>query len=183
MPPTVVRQIETIVQLVRNGDPHGLIAVDGWDGSGKSTLARALAEADSRQYIELDTCLDRGQGGYLDHIRYAELGQRLVERDAPKIIEGVFVREVLARLGHAPAMWIYVKLLSRVDTWHPERWFEFESASEAIADHRQTLALFSRASRRPQLVDGLEEELIEYHFKWRPHEASDVIFERVESDA
>jgi hypothetical protein len=94
-----------------------------------------------------------------------------------KVVEGVCVREVLARLGHAPAVWIYAKLLSSVDIWHPGRWFEFESAGQA------TLALFAEARAQAQPIDGLEEELIEYHFKWRPHEVSHLIFERVESDA
>jgi len=179
----VVRTIEKVLQFVRNCDPHGLIAIDGWDGSGKSTLARALTEAAARQHIELDTYLDRREGGYLDHLRYADLRQRLVEPDPPKVVEGVCVREVLARLGLAPAVCIYVKLLSSFATWHPDRVFEFESAGEAIAHYRRTLALYAQATGRPQPVQGLEEELIEYHFMWRPHEVSHLIFERLESDS
>lgn len=181
--PKIVRDLETTVKFVGGVDPNGLIAVDGWDGSGKSTLARTIADAASRQYVELDAFLERHRGGYSDHIRYTDLGRQLVDLGTSKVVEGVCVREVLARLGHAPALWIYVKLLSSADTWHPGRWFEFESATEAIAHRQQTLARFSRSSRGPQRVGHLEEELIEYHFKWRPHEASHVIFERIESDA
>ncbi|MGE0592689.1 MAG: shikimate kinase [Vicinamibacterales bacterium] len=178
-----MRDLDTVVRLVRDTEPHGLIAVDGWDGSGKSTLASALAQAVSCEYVEVDKFLERNQGGYLDRIRYPELGARLGELTELVVVEGVCLREVLARLGHAPAMSIYVKVLSSVGTWHPGRWCEFESAGEAIANHRQTLSLFARATAQPQPIDGLEEELIEYHFKWRPHEVSQLILERVESDA
>jgi energy-coupling factor transporter ATP-binding protein EcfA2 len=78
--PTVVRDLDTIVRYVRDAEPHGLIAVDGWDGSGKSTLANALARAVSREYVEVDKCLQRNQGGYLERIRYTDLGSRLASR-------------------------------------------------------------------------------------------------------
>lgn len=181
----VFRDVTALLAAVRRlaVGRTGVISIDGWDGSGKSSLARDVAAAIHCRYIDLDTYLHANSGGYVEHLRYDELGAHVTAIDSDVcVVEGVCVLDILQRIRVTPTLKIYVKLISAQETWPPDRWLDFGSADEAIADHRATMRLISLASRRAAEApwDHLEEELITYHHAWHPHETADVYFERIE---
>lgn len=79
------------------------IAIDGFDHSGKSTLARFLAWQLGMPVIELDFVLIQGSVPPTHDIL---LVKRLVKfrlsKNRPVIVEGVFVLDVLEKLGLDP---------------------------------------------------------------------------------
>lgn len=90
--------------------PTGLFAIDGYPAAGKSTLAKEIAGLLHIPLIHLDDFLVRGEGGFIEFIKYSELSAALNAR--PVIVEGVCLLAVAKRLGMAPDVHIYVEDLS-----------------------------------------------------------------------
>ena len=172
--------------------PEGsLITVDGLDGSGKSHLARKLAEELKAEHVEIDRFLNQKQGGFLDQIRYDELGDALQQSHAGSsaVVEGCCTQEVMKRAGRVPDLKIYVKKIdvAQVDGQRIERWTdgnfltEYGNPQDALAGEEEALreyqTLFSEEQGQADLP-CLQKELIQYHFQYRPHETADLIFAR-----
>jgi len=168
-----------------------LIAVDGMDGSGKSHLARKLAEKLGAEHVEIDRFLNQKHGGFLDEIRYDELGNALqqVHAGCSTVVEGCCIQEVMNQLERVPELKIYVKKVEveQVDGQRIERWTngnflsKYDNAQDAIAGEEEELReyqeIFSEKQDQADLP-CLQKELFNYHFQYRPHETADLIFAR-----
>jgi uridine kinase len=89
------------------------IAVDGVDHSGKSTMARYLSWQLGMPVIETDLFLAESKDG-LPTYRWEMLAQVVSSRhqlDRPVIVEGIFVRSILEKLGTSPDFSIYVECI------------------------------------------------------------------------
>ena len=88
-----------------------LFAIDGRDGSGKSTLARFLAWQMDMPAIETDLYLVSNQAGAPKY-EYKDLSRCIDFRlslDRPVIVEGIFLLEVLKRIGFEPNYLVYTE--------------------------------------------------------------------------
>lgn len=88
-----------------------LFAIDGRDGSGKSTLARFLAWQMGMPAIETDLFAVPGQQWpiiYRDDDLRRLIKVRL-DNDLPVIVEGIFLLQVLKRIGFEPNYLVYAK--------------------------------------------------------------------------
>ena len=165
-----------------------LVTIDGIDGAGKSPTASWLAGALGFQWIELDKFLNEGKPGYVDYIRYADLRQRIFDarsQSTPVIVEGVCVLEVLDRIEEKPDLTIYIKRPSADGFWRDFEYFDFsvgKGAEEIIAE------LKTRSQRLAEFLSGADttgqnshatllHEIIRYHYRYRPHETADYVFE------
>ena len=168
-----------------------LITVDGMDGSGKTYLAKALADKLRYRHVEIDRFLNKKQGGFLDQIRYHELGDALQQADAGSstVVEGCCIQEVMKRVGRVPELKIYVKEVDvkQMDGERTERWtngnflIEYDNAQDAIAGEEEGLSEFQTLILEEQGqadLPCLQKELIHYHFQRLPHKTADLIFAR-----
>ncbi len=161
---------EVIAELRASGALR--IAIDGDHGAGKSTLAKALAFALQFQYIELDSYLERNQRAYVDYIDYGSLAVALKTTQS-FVIEGVCLLEVLERVNFRPQANIYLKRM-RYGIWADEERFDiFEPLDEVLVKAREMASLFSST---PVVCLGLDEEVIRYHARFRPHHSADITF-------
>lgn len=164
-----------------------LITIDGMSGSGKTYLAQALADKLRYRHVEIDRFLNQKQGGFLDQIRYDELGSALqqVHAGSSTVVEGCCIQEVMKRVGRVPELKIYVK---QVDGERTEQWTKgnfltkYDNAQDAIAGEEEGLqeyhALFPEQQGQADTLPCLEKELIHYHIQYRPHKTADLIFAR-----
>jgi uridine kinase len=149
-----------------------IVSIDGVDGVGKTTLACKIAEEMSLPYIEIDTFVQEQQGGYIDHIDYDRLSEVIKQAKITNqviILEGVCVQQVLKKLGLNSYAKIYVKVINNYPFWMDRiRLFPPDkSADEMIAE---------RKAKGFSL--GHVEDIIRYHYTFKPHENADYIFER-----
>lgn len=80
----------------------GVIALEGIDGAGKSTLARTIADEFAASWFELDAYIAtrRGLENYSASICYQNLIDHISQDSSElKIIEGIFLSEVLSNAG------------------------------------------------------------------------------------
>lgn len=165
----------------------GTIAIDGTDGVGKTTLAGALQAAVGGTVVSLDDFVSEKRGGYLPHLRTAELKAALETSSHPCIVEGVCVLAAMARVSHEAQVLIYVKRLTSYGYWHDEDTCDpAEPVEELIARLARDVAALGRfdaeasgetvpEDERPALTP-LREEIIRYHALYRPSRRAEIIF-------
>lgn len=152
---------------VQSSSPHGLVAVDGFSGSGKTTFAKRLAALLTWEVIHLDCFLNPQKGGFIQHLRYEDLGPKLLVR--PMIVEGVMMLDVLQRLNIASDVFIYVKRIGRLHgSWQDE-----DECYRPVPDSMSNVGV----AKSP-----LTKELISYHANCRPDCRAHYIFRRVEDE-
>jgi len=169
-----------------------LITIDGKDGSGKSRLASSLAKTLSGIHIEVDQYWNENESGYIEHIRYGELVKDLENSrwDYPiVIIEGICLLDIIARIGVKQYVSIYVKRVRPNGLW-ADGLLHFDpnrTADQLIADRKdqrlEWATLEDLGVNKDKLSrEGLDEEIIRYHYRRLPHETSDFVYERYEMD-
>jgi hypothetical protein len=105
MPAEQVSHLTELGRRIRSRQ-FGLLAIDGPPGSGKTYAAQYLANELQIPCIHVDDFLIEHEGGYVDYIRYDDLEESLA--DAPAIIEGVCLLEILQRVDASADLFIYV---------------------------------------------------------------------------
>lgn len=150
----------------------GIISIDGVDGVGKSTLACKIAEELSLPHIEIDTFVQDQQGGYIEYMNYDRLSERIRQSvivNQVIIVEGICVQEVLKKLSINSNAKVYVKKIDNKRFWMDQmRFFPPDKSVEAMIAERKT--------KRFSL--GHVEDIIRYHYAFKPHENADYLFER-----
>ena len=151
---------------------RGIVSIDGVDGVGKSRLAYKITKELSLPHIGIDTFVQEQQGGYINHIDYVRLSERIREDLIAYrlvILEGICMEQVLKKICLNSYVRIYVKVIDSYGFWMDKiRFFPPEkSADEVIAE---------RKAKGFSL--GHMEEIIRYHYICKPHENADYIFER-----
>lgn len=149
-----------------------IISIDGVDGVGKSTLACKIAEELNVPHIEIDAFVQAEQEGYIKYIDYDRLGERIVQdliSNQMIIVEGICVQQVLEKLSLTPYASVYVKVIDSYGFWMDQiRLFPPDRSVGEMIDERKAKC-FSL---------GHVEEIIRYHYTFKPHENADCIFER-----
>jgi hypothetical protein len=137
-----------------------VVVFDGAPGAGKTTLMKDIARCFHLcAHIDVDDFLDRGQGTFIDAIRFDEL--RMTISDA--LADGQFVlvasacaRAVINRLGVPNAVFVYVK---RDDE---------SNSSESLAEEYGEIE-----SERP-----FNREIEEYHRDYQPYRTANFRYIR-----
>jgi len=152
-----------------------IISIYGNDGVGKSTLACKISQELSLPWLESDTFVQEQKGGYIDYIDYDRLKKSIKEyiiRGHVIILEGICIQQVLKRLSLHSITKIYVKVinitgnhclwLDEIHLFPPDK-----SVNEILAERRAK-----------SYSSGHVEDIIRYHYTFKPHENPDYIFER-----
>lgn len=158
--------VHCILDSVQEAD---FICIDGFPGSGKSTSGKLLAELLDATYIEMDDFLEKCDGGeftnYANKIKINDLSEVVNSLEGKVIIGGCSLRAILKMLKfEKKTFFIYIKKVNAmVGTWPEGDFFE---------DYINGNGSFS----------PLDKSEYEYMKNYKPHEISDVIFERLSSD-
>ena len=172
--------VEELTPLVAANNSF-LIGIDGRNGIGKTHLAGCLASALKCRHIELDEeCLDKNNDAYAPCIRCEQL-RNLIEASAqPVIVDGVCLLDVAERCDIHLDAHIYVKRISVAGLWHDEKICLAQELPDVLI--RDDMRIREIAAKRlglepPTTPDPLLEEIVRYHYNYRPVEAADYIFE------
>jgi hypothetical protein len=168
---------EVVLRLTQilSANKSALVSIDGLAGAGKTTLAAKLARHIDGTVVSLDQYLVPQQGSYLPYLRYDEL-QRDLEAarsngSAVVVIEGLYVRAVIARLGAVADISIYVRLVDEYGSWVDEFYFSEDN------DLQEMLDTFARFERLPGIGDK-DREAARYHIEEKPISNADFVYDR-----
>ena len=146
---------------------ESIISIDGVDGVGKSTLSCKIAEELCLPNIEIDNFVQEQQGGYIKYIDYDRLHDRISNQTI--IVEGGCVQQILNNMSLTSDVSVYVKVIDVYGFWmHRMRLFPSDKSADEVINER-------KAKGFPL---GHEEDIIRYHYTFKPHENADYIFER-----
>jgi len=167
-----------------------LIVVDGVDGSGKSTLAGKIAKDLSCLHINLDDYLEKKRGSFVKYIKYNLLKNEIDGANISIIIEGVCVLAVLRNLNINSDFLIYIKRMSNYGLWLDEDLCDVDEDIDDFIENQNLEHLkFCEANATIEgkefdpkncNIPKLTEEIIRYHFEFRPQEIADIIFKRID---
>lgn len=135
------------------------ICIDGFCGSGKSCLASALSIRPSRCVVRIDNFARErcGESKFSDLVDLEKLNRAIDCVPRGSIVEGVLVRQLLAKKHFDAMTTIYVKRISGSSgIWHDAP--DLQSPS----DH------------------WLHGEILDYHANFEPHMRADIVYLRVE---
>lgn len=157
---------DCILNFVQDAD---FICIEGFPGSGKSTSGKSLAKLLDATYIEMDDFLEnvdeREFTNYASKIKINELSELVCSLEGKVVIGGCSLRAILKMLKlERKVFYIYIKKVNAmVGNW-PEGYF-FEDYINGNRD-----------------FSPLDKSEYEYMKNYKPHEVSDLIFERLSSD-
>jgi hypothetical protein len=134
--------------------------------SGKTYLSNEIRASLGCQVIHTDDFVAPGDESlpYVDRLNYEQL-RSFLENENPSIIllDGICLRQILARIHITPALFIYVKRIAPNGIWHDGFHLESYEANEQ------------------SITEEPEQSDLRYHAIEHPHERADVIFHRPES--
>lgn len=174
-PVTEFSTVDALADFVRTRGAYR-IGIDGVDGVGKTPLATELKEKLDYPLISLDDYLDRNKGGFIEYLSYSRLAQDL-SNHSHVVIEGDCLLQVLARVAAEIDLLVYVKRLQH-GVWLDERECEINGDLEAfIAKEKELIERIAGTSGESQVLE-LSEEIIRYHYAYRPHSKAHVTYVR-----
>lgn len=174
--------------VLRAAQPR-LVGIDGMDGSGKSSLASLLSKQLGWLHINLDDYLEKNMGRYVECVHYDEVRNILKKAEESIIIEGVCLLAVLERLERSLDLLIYVKRVAHYGRWYDEEDCAVsEDIDEFVKRKKEELQKFAEMESHIEgkeppgevTFPGLAEEIIRYHYKHRPQERADIIYNRID---
>jgi len=176
----LTKYIKSIMSVIQSG----IISVDGKDGSGKTYVSDYLSKTLHLLHLELDKFIKEKKDQYVDFIDYEKLVLAIKETPIGKdiiVIDGVCVLSVLQRLDIKPKCTIYVKRTNNTGYWYDENYFNLDSTPEKIIknDDEETKKFLELMNTEyiPNKNETIFHEIIKYHFDYKPHIKSDIIFE------
>jgi uridine kinase len=181
-----ISEIVTILKETR----IRLIGIDGIDGVGKSMLATKLSQELGYTHLNIDDYIDKNHGQYVNHVHYDAIRRQLNdEKKNPIIIEGVCLLAVFEKLQRDLDMLIYIKKVSEYGSWRDKDDCDItEGIDEFMTKKKETLQKFVEAEAHIEGKDvsndaifpELAEEIIRYHYGYRPHDKADIIYKRID---
>ncbi|HAS55318.1 MAG: hypothetical protein A2X56_11325 [Nitrospirae bacterium GWC2_57_13] len=177
-----------VLTVLRREGPRW-VGIDGVDGSGKSSLAALLSRELGWPHINLDDYVEQNMGQFVEHLHYDDVRDILNKANEPIIIEGVCLLAVLERLEQRLDLLIYVKKVASYGMWYDEDDCAVSGdIDDFMNEKREKLQKFVEMealmnSEEPQTdveFPKLAEEIIRYHYKYRPHEKADIVYIRVD---
>ncbi len=170
--------ISKLAAFIRNKN-YCRIGIDGTNDAGKSTMAEKLSKILGLMHLNLDNFLIKESGGYLGYLKYDEIKQQASETKH-FVIEGVCLLNVLEKIDTSIDCLIYVKRM-RHNLWADERECEItEEIEDFISNEKKLMGLFQQTEDVPDSL-GLAEEIIRYHYKFKPHKKADLFYMREDS--
>ncbi len=164
-----------LAAFIRNNS-YCRIGVDGTNDAGKSTMAGNLSKILGLRHLNLDEFLIKESGGYLDYLKYDEIKLQTSETKC-FVVEGVCLLNVLEKIDTSIDCLIYVKRM-RHNLWADERECEItEEIEDFISNEKELMSLFQQTGNVPDSL-GLAEEIIRYHYKFKPHKKADLFYIR-----
>ena len=172
-----------------------IVSIDGEDGSGKSTLAEEISSIANGFHLNLDNdrYFDKNKGGYVKHLKYDIIKSDLDDcLSKGKIVnlDGVCNLKILQKLDFKADLRIYVKKLI-YGIWDYEEKLEYsKDIEEVIREQRRKLRTFKEMAAKLEgkeressesSEESLSEEILRYHFEYKPNLNADIIFEREKS--
>lgn len=167
-----------------------LIGIDGMDGSGKSTLATSLSQELGYTHLKIDDNIDKNHGKYVNHVHYEAIQRQLDDEEkGPIIVEGVCLLAVFERLQRVLDMLIYIKRVSDYGSWRDKDDCDMTGdIDEFMTKKKEQFREFMRTEARiehkkvPNDIHfpELAEEIIRYHYKYKPHEKAHMIYKRID---
>ena len=179
----LTQYIETVISEIDGG----ILSIDGKDGSGKTYLSDSLSKTLNLIHINLDEFIVKKKDKYIAFINYEKLDlaikDALIKNDIV-IVDGVCVLSVLQKLKIIPKYSIYVKKTNNRGCWLDEHYFDLESSPEVVfKKDKEEIREFSKLINQKYIDDeddGLFQEIINYHFDFKPHIKADIIFENIQ---
>ncbi|AOI94088.1 hypothetical protein WS58_16440 [Burkholderia pseudomultivorans] len=161
------RSLDALEAIIRQA-PTGLIAIDGCPLAGKSTARVQLCERLGAIGLELDNFVVRDQREYVKALRTDDVSRALqdaLSRTGRVLLDGVCMREILALLGFAARLHVYVQPISPYGI--PSNLETLDAEDGKPLD--PTVATF---------FNELDHEVFRYHAAYRPFKQADVIYYR-----
>jgi len=184
----VTENLLDIVEEVKRKNAQ-YIVIDGADGSGKSTLADEITGKLSSIHINLDDYLEKNRGYFVDYIKYDLLKMKIENANSPIIIDGVCALAITKKLQIKCDLHIYVKRMSAYGFWNDSELYDLDDDVDAFiakknTEHREfceAMAQIEGEEFDPENtnIPRLTEELIRYHYEFKPHKIADIIYERI----
>jgi len=145
--------------------------VEGFTGSGKSKLSNDLGRDLKAAVIHTDEYVLAGDESlpYPDRIDYGRITTAITlarSTSSPIVMEGICLRNILDRLSLSADLFVYVKRVASNGLWHDGFHLEDFEAGNGIEED----------CKEPHRSD------FAYHAAARPHEQTDLLFERIETD-
>ncbi len=179
---------EEIIDIV-NSIKNGVIGIDGGDGSGKTTLAKFLSQCTGIDVIHLDDYLNQDRGQFVEEIRLGDLKARMQCKQGALIIEGCCLQALLDKVETNADLMIYVKFMCKNEWVNEEEYNIKGELEQALVEFNSQAKLASKffaigdecdGSDENDSLSGFRREIIKYHYKYRPHEKADYIYQRSE---
>ena len=176
-----------IVEEIKSKNAH-YIVIDGTDGSGKSSLANKIANKMGFIHINLDNYLDENHGYFVEHIKYDLLNKKIEDANSPIIIEGVCALAVIKKLKIKCDLHIYIKRMADFGYWKDNYLYDANEDMDTHIDkqnveYRKFCAAMAHIEgeqfdSKDTSIPKLTEELIRYHYEFKPQEVANIIYER-----
>ncbi|MEX1140422.1 MAG: hypothetical protein WEB33_05690 [Bacteroidota bacterium] len=138
------------------------IGIDGFSGVGKTPTAQFLANELRAKLIHLDPFFVR-DGRFAESFKVADFRRELDGASGPRltIIEGILLADILSKAERALDCSIYVKRIGRGHLWYDR----------------------NKLERNPEELSKLDQAIVAYHHRVKPHETSAIILELEERPA
>lgn len=167
--------------------PNMLLTVDGFCGSGKTYLSQVLAERLDGEHVEVDSFVQRHQGGYMPFLTTDELAGRLSalsDDGATVVLEGICMEYVLDVLRIRPHVRIYAQKMNRWGDWTDAPLVDASRTPAEILEEAETeaalgMALLGSEGNTDSSLPLLR-EVVEYHRSRRPHEMANIVYQWIE---
>lgn len=178
-------------RITSSQDKTFVISIDGCSGSGKSFLAMCLCCRNPNFiYFDIDThYLNSNTGNYLNSLNY-DLLKKNIEATASGgefvVLDAICSLEILERLGIKPQVHAYIKLIDKKSGyWIQGSGFNYNSdVDEIIKNKKNQQRKFNdfdsgcshETDEEVLTCETMEDEILRYHFKFRPDEIADFIY-------
>lgn len=167
---TIVRELGQLPALLAKlnlNSSKKIISIDGFFGAAKNMVSAYLTEALSIPAVYVDDFLAR-DGASLETFNFKGFSGTITKlnQSSSIIVDGIMVQDILARTGTKADFLIYVKRVNPYGIWHDD----FKIDKLLRSDETHATAKY----------DPLEEEVVQYHLRVRPHERAHIVVELVE---
>lgn len=188
----IVNNCTELSSLIRQGN-YRIVGIDGKDGTGKSTIAQKVSSELKIRHINLDDYVEEYDSGtYVSNIKNEELLSAITISSNPLIIEGVCLLSIMEQFDLKLDLLVYVKKIDSCGFWHDRDKCDLEEdVDEFILKEKaslRSLAEFEAHLEGAQMstedveYPSLSEEIIRYHYVFKPHIKADIIYENVFND-
>jgi len=172
--PRIERSVESLCSrldtlMTAKGGPL-VVGIDGFLSVGKTKLAKQIAVRLNGKEIHVDKHVDMDKGSYTESVRCPEILAALASQNhLAIIIDGVCLRAVAQRCHFRVDTHVYVRSTDEQGSWwerdHKEICMDLSPAEEVKDRERALGALDVRL------------EVIDYHYRYRPFQSADLVFD------